>query len=451
MKNIFGTDGVRGVANRDLTAELAFRLGRAGAHVLSRGNGRGPVVIGRDTRISGDMLEAALKAGLLSAGMDVLEAGVVPTAAVAFLTRELGAVAGAVISASHNPVEDNGIKFFGASGYKLSDEMEEEISALVTGSLAGVPSPVGGGLGRTHRVADAAERYVEYAARRVPVPACGLKVVVDCANGAAYHAAPAVLRRFLSRVTAVNDRPDGVNINLACGSTHPEAMCRAVVETGADLGFALDGDADRVLACDARGRLVDGDRIMYLLARYFRSRGLLPRDTVVVTVMSNLGLRLALSRDGIDVRETRVGDRYVLEELLQSGARFGGEQSGHIIHLDYNTTGDGILTMLHVLAAVAASGRTLGELASGMERLPQLMTNVAVTDKAAVMASGALAAAVAGQERVLAGQGRVLVRPSGTEPLVRVMAEARDEALLRRVVAELVAVVREADREVMRA
>jgi len=451
MKNIFGTDGVRGVANRDLTAELAFRLGRAGAYVLSRGNGRGPVVIGRDTRISGDMLEAALKAGLLSAGMDVLEAGVVPTAAVAFLTRELGAVAGAVISASHNPVEDNGIKFFGASGYKLSDEMEEEISALVTGSLAGVPSPVGGGLGRTHRVADAAERYVEYAARRVPVPACGLKVVVDCANGAAYHAAPAVLRRFLSRVTAVNDRPDGVNINLACGSTHPEAMCRAVVETGADLGFALDGDADRVLACDARGRLVDGDRIMYLLARYFRSRGLLPRDTVVVTVMSNLGLRLALSRDGIDVRETRVGDRYVLEELLQSGARFGGEQSGHIIHLDYNTTGDGILTMLHVLAAVAASGRTLGELASGMERLPQLMTNVAVTDKAAVMASGALAAAVAGQERVLAGQGRVLVRPSGTEPLVRVMAEARDEALLRRVVAELVAVVREADREVMRA
>ncbi|HUW65277.1 MAG TPA: phosphoglucosamine mutase [Spirochaetia bacterium] len=451
MSTIFGTDGVRGVANRDLTAELAFKLGRAGAHVLARGNGRGPVVIGRDTRISGDMLEAALKAGILSAGMDVLDAGVLPTPGVAFLTRELGAVAGAVISASHNPVEDNGIKFFGASGYKLSDELEEEISGLVTNSLAGVASPEGGSLGRVYRVEDAVARYVDYAAARVPVPACGLKVVVDCANGAAFQAAPAVLNRFLRGVTAINDRPDGVNINHRCGSTHPEELCRTVVDAGADLGFALDGDADRVLACDSRGRLVDGDRIMYLLARYFRDKGLLALDTVVVTVMSNLGLHLALRQDGFAVRETKVGDRYVLEDLLHSGARFGGEQSGHIIHLDFNTTGDGILTMLHILKAVAGFGQPLDALVAGMEQLPQMMENVSVADKAAVMASGILAAAVERQEKVLAGQGRVLVRPSGTEPLVRVMAEARDEALMRRVVAELVAVVKDADREVVRA
>ncbi|MDA8334377.1 MAG: phosphoglucosamine mutase [Peptococcaceae bacterium] len=450
MSTIFGTDGVRGVANHDLTAELAFMLGRAGAHVLARGSRRGPVVIGRDTRISGDMLEAALKAGILSAGMDVLDAGVVPTPAVAFLTRDLGAVAGAVISASHNPVEDNGIKFFGANGYKLSDDLEEEISDLIAERLTGVTSPVGSLIGRVYRVEDAVARYVDYAASRVPVPAAGLKVVVDCANGAAFLAAPAVLKRFLSGVAAINDSPDGVNINRRCGSTHPEELCKTVVETGADLGFALDGDADRVLACDCRGRLVDGDRIMYLLARYFRERDLLPLDTVVVTVMSNLGLHLALRQDGLSVRETRVGDRYVLEDLLHTGARFGGEQSGHIIHLDFNTTGDGILTMLHVIKAVAELGRPLDALVEGMERLPQMMENVPVTDKTAVMASGVLAAAVERQEEVLAGQGRVLVRPSGTEPLVRVMAEARDEDLLRLVVAELVEVVRNTDREVVR-
>lgn len=450
MNNIFGTDGVRGVANRDLTAETAFRLGRAGAHVLARGSRRGPVVIGRDTRISGDMLEAALKAGILSAGMDVLDAGVLPTPAVAFLTRELGAVAGAVISASHNPVEDNGIKFFGANGYKLSDELEEEISALIAGGLRGVASPVGGELGRVYRVEDAVDRYVDYAAAQVPVPRSGLKVVVDCANGAAFVAAPAVLRRFLSEVVTINVRPDGVNINCRCGSTHPEELCRMVAEQGADLGFALDGDADRVLACDSRGRLVDGDQIMYLLARYFRERGLLPLDTVVVTVMSNLGLRLALGQDGLTVVETGVGDRYVLEHLLYCGARFGGEQSGHIIHLDFNTTGDGILTMLHVLRAVTESGQPVDALVAGMERLPQMVVNVPVADKTAVMASGLLARAVEQKERLLAGQGRVLVRPSGTEPLVRVMAEAREEGLLRRVVAELVAAVKEADREVVR-
>lgn len=450
MSTIFGTDGVRGVANLDLTAELAFKLGRAGAHVLARGNARGPVVIGRDTRISGDMLEAALKAGILSAGMDVLDAGVLPTPAVAFLTRELGAVAGAVISASHNPVEDNGIKFFGANGYKLSDELEGEISDLVNGSMGAVASPVGGALGRVFQVADAVTRYVDYVVGLVPVPAAGLKVVVDCANGAAFQVAPMVLNRFLHGVTAINHHPDGVNINRGCGSTHPEQLCRTVVETGADLGFALDGDADRVLACDSRGCLVDGDRIMYLLARYFRDKGLLPLDTVVVTVMSNLGLHLSLRKDGFDVRETRVGDRYVLEDLLQTGARFGGEQSGHIIHLDFNTTGDGILTMLHILRAVAGFGQPLESLVAGMELFPQMMTNVAVTDKAAVMGSVKLVASVERQERVLAGQGRVLVRPSGTEPLVRVMAEARDEALLRRVVAELVEVVKEADREMAR-
>lgn len=443
MGVMFGTDGVRGVANRELSPELAFKLGRAGAHVLARGGLNTRVVIGKDTRISGDMLEAALVAGICSAGVDVLKVGVMPTPAIAFLTRELNAAAGVVISASHNPVEDNGIKFFGPSGYKLSDEIEAEIEALVVDECANVPYPVGGAVGRTFRVHDAADRYVKFACGTVDADLKGLKIVVDCANGAAYRVAPRIYQELGAEVVPIFHRPDGVNINDGCGSTHPEALMEAVVSNRADLGLAHDGDADRVLAVDAKGRLVDGDQIMVICARHLKNKGLLAKDTVVVTVMSNLGLHLALRDSGIRVVETRVGDRYVLEELLRTGARFGGEQSGHIIFLDHNTTGDGILTALQLLAVMKESGRSLEALAGQMERLPQLLENVPVSDKKMVMSSPLLARAIEEEEKRLAGTGRILVRPSGTEPLVRVMAEGRDMDQLRDITGRLVNIIKE--------
>ncbi|MHB1042183.1 MAG: phosphoglucosamine mutase [Eubacteriales bacterium] len=438
MGVIFGTDGVRGTANRELSPELAFKLGRAGAHVLARRVPHARVVIGRDTRVSGDMLEAALVSGICSAGADVLKIGVLPTPAVAFLTRDLNAAAGVVISASHNPFDDNGIKFFGENGRKLSDEMEAEIEALVVDDCAGVPFPGGAGVGRTYDVQDAADRYVNFLKKAVDGNFDGLKVVVDCANGAASQVAPRVLAELGAEVTAIFDRPDGLNINEGCGSTHTAGLQEKVVSLGADLGLAHDGDADRLLAVDAEGRLVDGDQIMVAIARDLQERNLLAQNTVVVTVMSNLGLHLALKESGIKVAETRVGDRYVLEELIRGGANFGGEQSGHILFLDHNTTGDGILTALMLLSVVKRSGRTLAELAAQMERFPQLLENVRVKDKELVMHSPLLQAAVREQEERLAGRGRILVRPSGTEPLVRVMAEGQDMDLLRDVVKKLV-------------
>ena len=443
MGVMFGTDGVRGVANRDLSPEMAFKLGRAGAHILARPGLNTRVVIGKDTRISGDMLEAALVAGMCSAGVDVLKVGVMPTPAIAFLTRELKAAAGVVISASHNPVEDNGIKFFGPSGYKLSDEVEAEIEALFMDECANVPYPVGAAVGRAFRVHDAADRYVKFACGTITTDLKGLKIVVDCANGAAYQVAPRIYRELGAEVTPIFHRPDGVNINDGCGSTHPGALMKAVVSHGADLGLAHDGDADRVLAVDAGGRLVDGDQIMVACARHLKNKGCLAKDTVVVTVMSNLGLHLALRDSGIRVVETKVGDRYVLEELLRTGARFGGEQSGHIIFLDHNTTGDGILTALQLLAVMKESGRSLEELAGQMERLPQLLENVPVSDKKMVMGSPLLAGAIEAEEKRLSGTGRILVRPSGTEPLVRVMAEGRDMGQLRDIISRLVNIIKE--------
>ncbi|SHE90719.1 phosphoglucosamine mutase [Desulfofundulus australicus DSM 11792] len=440
MGAIFGTDGVRGVANRELTPELALKLGRAGAYVLSRGLPGASLVVGWDTRISSDMLEAALTAGICSAGVNVLKVGVMPTAAIAYLTRALGAAGGAVISASHNPMDDNGIKFFGASGYKLSDAMEEKIEQLLS-NTACIPAPVGAGVGRIFPVADAADRYIAFLKDTVSCDFSGLKVVVDCANGAASRIAPRVLAELGAEVIPIFNTPDGVNINAGCGSTHPAALQEAVVEYGAHLGLAHDGDADRVIAVDGRGNLVDGDQIMVILARALQKKGRLARDTVVVTVMSNLGLDLALEKSGIRVLKTRVGDRYVLEELLRSGATFGGEQSGHIIMLDYNTTGDGILTALQLLQVVRETGATLQELAAQMEKLPQLLENVRVTDKEKVMGSPELARAIREQEERLGGQGRILVRPSGTEPLVRVMVEGRDMELLRSIAGELVEVI----------
>jgi phosphoglucosamine mutase len=443
MAGMFGTDGVRGIANRELTPELAFKLGRAGASILA-GNGTGSrIVIGKDTRISGDMLEAALAAGICSAGIDVLKVDVMPTPAIAYLTRNLQAAAGVVISASHNPVEDNGIKFFGPSGYKLPDETEAEIEALVLEDCASVPSPVGGGVGRTYQITDAVERYVNYACSTVGTDLSGLKLVVDCANGAASHVAPLIYKKLGVEVLPIFNNPDGVNINKDCGSTHPENLMEAVIEAGADLGLAHDGDSDRVLAVDAKGRLVDGDQIMVACARHLKAKGLLEKDTVVVTVMSNLGLHLALRDLGINVVQTKVGDRYVLEELLRTGARFGGEQSGHIIFLDYNTTGDGIITALQLLAAMKESGEPLNWLAAKMERLPQLLVNVQVTDKNAVINSPVLLEAIKQEEKKMAGAGRILVRPSGTEPLVRVMAEGKDMLQLEEIVGSLSNIIKE--------
>lgn len=441
MGKLFGTDGIRGVANRDITAELASRVGRAGAGILS-GEAKGcKLVIGRDTRISGDMLEAGLVAGILSAGVDVLNVGIMPTPAVAYLTRRLGAQGGVVISASHNPVEDNGIKFFGPSGYKLSDDEENEIENCMERG-PGLNCPVGSKLGRVYQVENAGELYVDFIKETVNTRLDGLKVVVDCANGAAYSVSPRALQELGAEVVAINNIPDGVNINDLCGSTHPESLQEAVVNYGAHLGLAHDGDADRVLAVTAEGELIDGDQIMVICARHLKNRGILTNNTVVVTVMSNLGLHLALRESGINVRETKVGDRYVLEECLLSGATFGGEQSGHILFLDHNSTGDGLLTGLHLLSIVKETGISLGELAGQMEKLPQILKNVRVQDKDKVMQSPLLADVIKMRERSLAGQGRILVRPSGTEPLVRVMVEGRDLQEIESIVQDVCRVIK---------
>ncbi|NYE58724.1 phosphoglucosamine mutase [Carboxydothermus ferrireducens] len=440
MGKLFGTDGVRGVANRDLTPELAYKLGRAAAYVLKeKYNGQG-IVVGKDTRISGDMLESALAAGILSVGLNVLRVGVMPTPAIAYLTRELKATAGAVISASHNPMEDNGIKFFSGSGFKLPDEIEEEIEKYVLGEKEIPIRPIGAEIGRVREISDAVLLYKSFAKNTVELPFSGLRVVVDCANGAASYVAPKIYEELGAEVIPIFNTPDGTNINANCGSTHPEALMRAVVEEGAHLGLAHDGDADRVLAVDEKGNLVDGDQIMVIIGKYLKKKGLLKNNRIVVTVMSNLGLKKAFAREGIEVLETKVGDRYVLEEMLKNGAVIGGEQSGHIILLDHNTTGDGIITALQLMQVIVAEGKKLSELAQEMPKFPQVLKNVRVLDKEKIMASEELAKAIARGEKKL-GEGRILVRPSGTEPLIRVMAEGADAKLTEEVVDEIIAVI----------
>lgn len=445
MRELFGTDGVRGVANRDLTPLMAYKIGMAGAYVLSR-NAKGPIkpaiVIGRDTRISGDMLEAALTAGICSVGVDVLRVGIMPTPAIAFLTRDLKATAGVVISASHNPVEDNGIKFFASTGYKLPDEVEMEIERLISRTgMQELPCPVGSEVGSVRDVTDAADRYVNFAKATIDCRLDGLKIVIDCANGAASCLSPRIFQELGAEVIPVYNEPNGININKGCGSTHPEVVARKVLEYGADLGLAHDGDADRVIAVDEEGSIVDGDHIMVICSTHMKRKGKLPLDTVVVTVMSNLGLRLGLRDANIRVLETKVGDRYVLEELLRSGAVFGGEQSGHIIFLEHNTTGDGIITGLQLAAVVKESGKPVSELAAQMERLPQVLVNVRVADKTAAMENDEVTAAIRKGEEILGDKGRILVRPSGTEPKVRVMAEGPDEDQLQEIVEEIAAVI----------
>ncbi|OBK15157.1 phosphoglucosamine mutase [Mycobacterium asiaticum] len=433
MGRLFGTDGVRGVANRELTAELALALGAAAARHLadSNGPGRRVAVIGRDPRASGEMLEAAVIAGLTSEGVDALRVGVLPTPAVAYLTGAYDADFGVMISASHNPMPDNGIKIFGPGGHKLDDDTEDRIEDLVAAGPG--LRPVGVGIGRVLDAADAADRYLGHVAKASSHRLDGLTVVVDCAHGAASEAAPAAYRAAGARVIAINADPNGLNINDDCGSTHLDSLRAAVTAHRADLGLAHDGDADRCLAVDADGELVDGDAIMVVLALAMKEVGELASDTLVATVMSNLGLHLAMRAAGVTVRTTGVGDRYVLEELRAGGYSLGGEQSGHIVMPALGSTGDGIVTGLRLMARMVQTGSSLATLASAMHTLPQVLINVQVADKTAAAAAPAVQSAVDRAEAELGDTGRILLRPSGTEPMIRVMVEAADEDVAQRL------------------
>ncbi|MEU4890793.1 phosphoglucosamine mutase [Streptomyces sp. NPDC044780] len=450
MGRLFGTDGVRGVANADLTAEMALGLSVAAAHVLAEAGtfeGHRPVaVVGRDPRASGEFLEAAVVAGLASAGVDVLRVGVLPTPAVAHLTAALDADLGVMLSASHNPMPDNGIKFFARGGHKLADELEDRIETTYRAHASGEPwdRPTGAGVGRVRTYDEGFDAYVAHLVRVLPNRLDGLKVVIDGAHGAAARVSPEAFARAGAEVVTIGTDPDGLNINDGYGSTHLARLQAAVVEHRADLGVAHDGDADRCLAVDATGREVDGDQILAVLALAMREAGELRKDTVVGTVMSNLGFKLAMRREGVELVQTAVGDRYVLEEMKTQGYALGGEQSGHVIVLDHATTGDGTLTGLLLAARVAATGRTLADLAGVMERLPQVLVNVPDVDKSRVSSSADLAAAVAEAERELGETGRVLLRPSGTEPLVRVMVEAADIDQARSVAGRLADAVKSA-------
>nr|WP_062337751.1 phosphoglucosamine mutase [Herbidospora sakaeratensis] len=439
MGRLFGTDGVRGVAGRDLTAELAMDLSVAAAHVLrDAGRSRPLAVVGRDPRASGEFLEAAVVAGLASSGMDVLRLGVLPTPAVAYLTPELGADLGVMLSASHNPAPDNGIKFLNRHGFKLPDAVENEIERRLGEKWE---RPVGAAVGRVREAYGETERYVSHVLSSLPHRLDGLRVVVDCAHGAAHMVAPEALLRAGAEVETIGTAPDGLNINDGVGSTHLGPLREAVLARGADVGIAYDGDADRCLAVTADGAEIDGDQIMAILAMQMRAEGRLAKDTVVATVMSNLGFKLAMREAGVTVVETAVGDRYVLERMRQDGFTFGGEQSGHVIMLDHATTGDGLLTSLHLLAAVAGSGKPLAELASVMTKLPQVLVNVKNVDKNRAGDAGLLAA-VAQAELELGDTGRVLIRPSGTEPMIRVMVEAASHDQATEMADRLAEVVR---------
>ncbi|MGA5353494.1 phosphoglucosamine mutase [Streptomyces thermodiastaticus] len=450
MGRLFGTDGVRGVANADLTAEMALGLSVAAAHVLAEAGtfaGHKPkAVVGRDPRASGEFLEAAVVAGLASAGVDVLRVGVLPTPAVAYLTGALGADLGVMLSASHNAMPDNGIKFFARGGHKLADELEDRIEAVYEEHRNGAPwdRPTGAGVGRVHEYAEGFDQYIAHLVGVLPNRLDGLKIVLDEAHGAASRVSPEAFARAGAEVITIGAEPDGLNINDGYGSTHLDKLKAAVVEHGADLGIAHDGDADRCLAVDHTGEEVDGDQILSVLALAMRERSALRSDTVVATVMSNLGFKLAMEREGIQVVQTAVGDRYVLEEMKAHGYALGGEQSGHVIVLDHATTGDGTLTGLLLAARVAGTGRSLKELAGVMERLPQVLINVPDVDKSRVRDSADVTAAVAEAERELGTTGRVLLRPSGTEPLVRVMVEAADLEQAKAVAGRLADVVKSA-------
>lgn len=434
MGRLFGTDGVRGVANEELTPLLAMQLGQAGAYVLSREKAHKPtIMVGCDTRISGDMLANALMAGACSVGANCIYVGVIPTPAIAYLTRKYKVDAGVVISASHNPVEFNGIKFFDGSGYKLPDQLEDEIEALIKSNMQGVKFPTGSGVGKIKYRTDAREEYINHAIQSVPVDLEKLKIVVDCAEGASFYTSVEALKELGADVVAIHNNPDGTNINANCGSTHMEELQARVVYEKANVGLAFDGDADRLLAVDEQGRIVDGDQIMAIVGNYMKEKGTLKKDTIVATVMSNLGFFIMAKNNGITAEQTKVGDRYVLERMREIGASLGGEQSGHVIFLDENTTGDGLLSALHLLEVMVDTGKPLSELSGVMEVLPQALVNAKVANhkKEHYLEYPEIAEEIRKLTDQFAGEGRVLIRPSGTEPLVRVMIEGKDQAQIQ--------------------
>ena len=443
MGKLFGTDGVRGVANREVTAEMAYRMGWAAtAYFGQHTQGQPVILIGRDTRISGQMLEAALAAGICSAGGKAILLGVIPTPAVAYLARLLGAQAGVVISASHNVFSDNGIKFFGGDGYKLLDAVEAELEELLLGGLDKLEKPIAEKVGTIEYRPDLAEEYIKYALSTVQGDFSGMKIVVDCANGSSYAVTPEVLRRLGAEVIVLHNEPNGININDNCGSVHLESLQAAVKEYGADMGIAHDGDADRCLTVDENGEVVDGDHMMAICALKLQREGKLVDNTLVATVMSNIGLHQAMKKAGIRIEVTAVGDRYVLENMRANGYVLGGEQSGHIIFSDVATTGDGLVTALQIVQAVAQSGKKLSELSACMVTFPQLLVNVRVKTKAGWETNEAILAAIREGEAELGDAGRILVRPSGTEPLIRVMAEGPTAEVLDAIVGKIADVVR---------
>ena len=440
MGRLFGTDGVRGIANSELTPELAFKLGKAGAHVLSKDSTRPVVLIGKDTRLSGDMLEDAISAGILAVGGNVIRVGVLPTPAVAYLVRRYQADAGVVISASHNPFEYNGIKFFNGEGFKLDDEIENEIEDIILRDIDVNSHITGDMLGRSLEADDdALGRYAEFLKSTIDVDIKGMKIVLDCANGAAYKVAERVYRDLGADITVIGNEPNGININEGCGSTHPEKLQAEVLKQEAVLGLAYDGDADRLIAVDEKGRIIDGDKLICICARMMKEQDSLPGNLVTATVMSNLGFHKYIESMGCRVDVTAVGDRYVLESMLKTGCAIGGEQSGHIIFLNHTTTGDGILSSLQLIKAVVLSGRKPSELADDIEIFPQVIRNARVKNehKNDFREDGEIEKAVEGVERALEGQGRVLIRPSGTEPVVRVMLEGQDVETITRMAEEL--------------
>ncbi|KUP04934.1 phosphoglucosamine mutase [Bacillus coahuilensis p1.1.43] len=442
MGKYFGTDGVRGVANTELTPELAFKLGRLGGYVLTKDSERPKVIIGRDTRISGHMLEGALVAGLLSIGAEVMRLGVISTPGVAYLTKALGAQAGVMISASHNPVGDNGIKFFGPDGYKLSDDQEIEIEGLLDQDTDTLPRPIGAALGQVSDYFEGGQKYLQYLKQIADEDFSGIHVALDCAHGATSTLATHLFADLDADLSTMGASPNGLNINDGVGSTHPEPLAELVKEKGADVGLAFDGDGDRLIAVDENGEIVDGDQIMFICAKFLKTEARLKQSTVVSTVMSNLGFYKALEEVGIESVPTAVGDRYVVEEMKKNGYNLGGEQSGHIIFLDYNTTGDGLLTGLQLVNIMKVTGKKLSELAAEMKKFPQKLVNVRVTDKHHVKDNEKVASVISEVEAEMNGNGRVLVRPSGTEPLVRVMVEAATEEVCEEYVTRIADVVR---------
>lgn len=444
MGKLFGTDGVRGVANLELTPRLAYQLGQAGAYVLTGETKHTPkILVGMDTRISGDMLEAALISGICSVGAQVVTLGVIPTPAIAYLTRLYDADAGVVISASHNPFEYNGIKFFNSNGYKLPDAIEDKIEEIILSGEDELPRPIGQNIGFKIYKETALEDYVSFVKGTISGDLENIKVAIDCANGASFQAAPMALYELKANVNVINNEPDGININAGCGSTHMKQLQEYVRKTGAHIGLAFDGDADRVLAVDEKGNIVDGDQIMAIIGLHLKQQGMLAHNTIVATVMSNMGLDIMARNNGLVIEKTKVGDRYVLEEMLNSGYMLGGEQSGHIIFLEHNTTGDGLLTAIQLLKVLKDSGKKLSELAGVLQVLPQVLINAKVTNekKDKYLDDEVIKKMCQELEDEFNGEGRVLIRPSGTEPLVRVMIEGKDKEIITRRAKELVRVI----------